>query len=60
LALKHQKSNQSNQWPNEKRQKDKQWSTKHYTENYLSNTNPTKNRGITRVLRKSRQFIFLI
>jgi len=29
------------QWPKEKGQKDKQWSTKHYTENSRSsNTNP--------------------
>jgi hypothetical protein len=34
------------QWPKEKRQKDKQLSTKHYTENRSSsNTNPTKTGG---------------
>jgi len=37
------KSKKDRQWPNEKGQKDKQRSTKHYTENYRSsNTNPTK------------------
>jgi hypothetical protein len=37
---------QTTQWPKEKGQKDKQRSTKHYTENLRSsNTNPTKNRG---------------
>jgi len=31
------------QWPQEKEQKDKQYYTKHYTENYrLSNTNGIK------------------
>jgi hypothetical protein len=34
------------QWPNEKGQKHKWWSTKHYTETQrFSNMNPTKNRG---------------
>ena len=34
------------QWSKEKGQKDKQRSTKHYTENYRSNNmNPTKNQG---------------
>jgi len=38
------------QLPNEKVQKDKQWSTKQYTENYrVSNTNPINSRGWTRV-----------
>jgi hypothetical protein len=33
-------------WPKGKSQKDKQWSTKHYLENYrLSNMNFTKNQG---------------
>jgi hypothetical protein len=41
------------QWP-----KDKQQSTKHYTEyNRSSNTNPTKNREWTQVLRKSGPFL---
>ena len=36
---------QTTQWPKEKGQRDKQRSTKHYTENLkLSNTDPTKNR----------------
>ena len=38
------KEGQTIQWPKEKIQRDKQWSTKHYTER-LSNTNTTKNRG---------------
>ena len=34
------------QWSKEKGQKDKQRSTKYYTENYrLNNMNPTKNQG---------------
>jgi hypothetical protein len=37
---------------------DKQWSTKHYTENYrLPNTNPTKNLHWNIVLQKGKQFI---
>jgi hypothetical protein len=41
-----------------KRKKDKQWSTKHYTENYkVSNTNTTKSHGWTQVLWKSKQFL---
>jgi hypothetical protein len=41
---------QTTQWPEEKVQKDKQRSTKHYTENLRSsNTNPTKNWGWTQV-----------
>jgi len=37
---------QTMQWPKDNGQKDKQWSTKHYTENYRSsNTNPTKTGG---------------
>ena len=39
-------------------QKDKQRSTKYYTENNrLSNTNLTKNRGLNQVLRKDQQFL---
>jgi len=39
-------------------QKDKQRSTKHYTENLRSsNTNPTKNRGCTQLLWKGKQFL---
>ena len=35
---------QAMQWPSEKGQNDKQWSTKNYTENWrLSSTNPTLN-----------------
>ena len=42
----------------EEGQKDKQWSTKHYTENkWSSNTNLTTNRGWTRVLRKGKLFL---
>ena len=32
---KHEIEGQTKQWPNEKLQKDKQWSTKHYTETKL-------------------------
>jgi len=40
------------------RQRDKQWSTKHYTENEsLSNTNLTKIRRWTQKLRKDKQFL---
>ena len=43
----------------DKGQMDKQRSTKHYTQNKrLSNTNPTKNRVRTQVLRKGRKFLF--
>ena len=39
-------------------QKDKQRSTKHYTEKYRSNhTKPTKNRGRIQWLRKGEQFL---
>ena len=42
----------------EKGQKDKQWSTKHYTENqWSSNTNPTTNQRWTRVLWKGKLFL---
>jgi hypothetical protein len=41
------KEGQTTQWPKENGQKDKQRSTKH-----TSNTNPTKNRVWTQVLRK--------
>jgi len=38
---------QSTQWPKETELKDKQRSTKHYTQNKRSsNTNPTKNQGV--------------
>ena len=44
---------QTMQWS---REKDKYWSTKHYTENKrLSNMNITKNRGWTQVPRKGYQ-----
>jgi len=44
---------QTTQWSKENKQKDKQRPTKHYTENQRwSNTNTTKNRGWTQVLRK--------
>jgi hypothetical protein len=40
-----------------KGEKDKEWSTKHYIENYrLSNTNPQKKRGYIQVLRSSQQW----
>ena len=40
------KEGQTIQWPKDKRQKDKQRSTKHHPENQrLSNTNYIKNRG---------------
>jgi len=49
---------QTMQWPKEKRQKQKQWSTKHYTEDEKSrNTNPTKTWGWTQLLRNSRYFL---
>jgi len=36
-----------------------QWFKKHYTENERSrNTNPTKNRGWTHMLRRGKQFLF--
>jgi len=44
---------QTTQWPKEKVQKDKQRSAKHtHKTKRSSNTNPTKNRGWTQVLRK--------
>jgi hypothetical protein len=43
----------------EQGQRDKQWSTKHYTETYRSiNTILTENRRWTQVPRKGRQFLF--
>jgi hypothetical protein len=51
-------SKSTKQWPNEKGQKGKERSTKHYTENKRwSNTNPTKNRGLTSVLSMGKQFL---
>jgi len=34
--------------------KDKRWSTKHYRDSRLSNTNHTKNRGRTHVIWKGK------
>ena len=49
---------QTLQWPREKEKKDKERSAKHYTEIWRSNnTNHTKNRGWTRVLRPGGQFM---
>jgi hypothetical protein len=49
---------QTTQWPKENVQKDKQRSTKHYTENYRSsNGNPTKIRRSTQLLLKDKQFL---
>jgi hypothetical protein len=46
---------QTTQWPKDRRQKNKQRSTKHYTENKRSSkTNLTKNRGWTQVLQKDK------
>ena len=46
------------QWPKENKQKDKQRSTKHNIYNQRSsNTNPTKKREWTQVLRKGKQFL---
>ena len=43
---------QTIQWPKEKGQKEKQLSTKHYTENKrLNNRIPTKTRGWTKALK---------
>ena len=54
----HIEEEQTTQWQKEKVQKDKQRSTKHTHNTMLSsNTNPSKNRGWTQVLRKGRQFL---
>jgi hypothetical protein len=55
-SLKITKGNQAVNWKTDntmtKRKKDKQRSTKHYTENLrLSNTNPTRNQGWTQAFR---------
>ena len=46
------------QWPKETGQKNKQWSTKQYSENKRpSKRNPTNNRGWTQVLRKGKKVL---
>jgi hypothetical protein len=56
-VIRNRKSKKDRQYNGQKK-RDKQLSTKHYTENQRSsNTNPTKNRGSTHVLRKVEQFL---
>jgi len=46
-------------WLKSKGQKDKQRSTKHYTENARSsNSNPTTIPGLNQMLHKGKQFLF--
>jgi len=58
IEIRSRKSKKGRQYNDQKKNDKKQWSTKHYTENEtLSDTNPTKNRVWTQVLRKGRQFL---